>query len=201
MPFRYDPSSDRYQNTETGIYVTRTDALAYVDASLDAGRSVVEQFAEFVAQGDISPDDFHARGWDEIRGEHIRQYLLGRGGLGSMTSEDYGSIGGMLSEQRRYWDGFYDEIAAGGLTAAVIAMRAKMYISAAREAYERGHQRAAKAGGKTRVRWNLGSTEDHCSDCLDLSAQGWMPIEELPTFPCAGATQCLTNCDCGLTYE
>lgn len=201
MPYTYDARSDRYRNTESGRFVTRTDALAYVNQSLDAGKDVVSQFAEFVVDGDISADDWGERVWDEIKQEHIRQYLLGRGGLGSMTQADWGSAGGTLSEQRRYFNGFYAEVAAGALSAAVIAARSRMYVNAAREAYNRGHTRAARGGGKTRVKWNLGNTEEHCSDCIDLSGRGWMPIEELPTVPGAGQTKCLSNCDCNLTFE
>lgn len=200
MAFTFDAVSDRYRDTTTGRYVTRSQALEFVDRSLDASRPVVTQFATLVADGSISPADWNGRMREEIKGEYIRQYLLGRGGVGSMTQEDYGSIGGMLADQYRYLDGFYAEIRAGDLTEAQIAARSRMYVNSAREAYERGHRRAIR-GTRSEVRWNLGSTEEHCGDCLDLAARGWMDIDDLDIYPGGGSTQCLTNCDCNLSYQ
>lgn len=92
MAYTFSASSDRYRDTATGRYVTRRQALEFVEQSLDAGKPVVDQFAQRVANGDISPKDWRNRMREEIKGEHIRQYLLGRGGLGSMTQEDWGRL-------------------------------------------------------------------------------------------------------------
>lgn len=200
MAYTYDARSDRYRNTETGRYVTRTQALEFVERSLDSSRDAVSQVSALVGQGDISPSDWHRRMREEIKQEHIRQYLLGRGGRGSMTQADYGSIGGMIADQYRYLNGFYAEVRAGTLTEAQIVTRARMYTNSAREAYERGHRRAIR-DTHSEVRWNLGATERHCDDCLDLAARGWIDIDDLDIYPGGGSTQCLTNCDCNLSYQ
>lgn len=197
--FVFDPRSDRYRNTETGRYVNRSEALAYVERSFDASRGVVNNYAASVVGGQISPSDWNTRMREEIKGEYIRQYLLGRGGRGSMTDEDFGSIGGMLADQYRYLDSFAAEVAAGNLSEAQIAARARMYVNSAREAYERGHYRAV-SGTHDEVRWMLGDSE-HCSDCEDLAAVGWQSMDALSTYPGAGATACLTNCKCSLDYR
>jgi len=79
---------------------------------------------------------------EAIKAEYIQQYALGRGGLQNMTQADWGSVGGMIADQYRYLDGFAGEIAAGNLSEAQIAMRSRMYINSAREAFWRARQRA-----------------------------------------------------------
>lgn len=172
MPYTFDSQSDRYRDTATGRYVTRSTALEYVERSIGASSDVVTGFAHAVANGDVSAADWHSRMREEIKGEYIRQYLLGRGGLGSMTADDYGSIGGMIADQYRYLDGFYEQVRSGELGEAQIAARAKMYIRSAREGYERGHSRAVG-----------------------------MPFGALPAYPGDGSTECLSNCACFWEFE
>jgi hypothetical protein len=59
---------------------------------------------------------------------------------------------------------------------------------------------AAQAAGRTEVRWMEADVE-HCPDCNVLAELGWMHIEELPTTPGAGATQCMSNCQCHLEFR
>lgn len=198
--YTFDPKSDRWRNDSTGKYVSRDRALAFVEQSIGAGKESVARLAQAQADGDLSARQWLTAMREEIKGETIRQYMLGKGGRGSMEAADWGRVGGLLSEQYKYLDNFYDQVAAGEVSAAEMARRAQMYIGSAREAYERGHFEAMRSR-RSQVKWNLGQTEQHCSGCTDLAAQDWMELEELPTYPCAGDTECLTNCDCYLTYQ
>lgn len=201
MSFTYDPRADRYRS-DRGRFVSRLQARAYIDRSISASKNVVGDLAGLAGKGEISPGDFRERMKAEIKGEYIRQYLLGRGGLGSMTPADWGSLGGMLKSQYTpYLQGFYDDLRKGDLSEAEIARRAQMYISSARQAYERGHLKTMGANGRKRVKWNLGNRVEHCSGCLDWAGKGWMDIDELTTVPGAGQTPCGPSCDCSLSYE
>lgn len=200
MSYVFDAASDRYRDTETGRYVNRSDALAYVERSFDASRDVVNNYAAAVTGGQISPADWRNQMREEIKGEYIRQYMLGRGGRGSMTDEDWGSVGGMLADQYRYLDGFYDEIAAGDMSEAAISARSRMYVNSAREAYERGHFRAVR-GTKDEAHWDIDTGKENCNDCIAQSDRGWIPIAEIDIYPGQGQTQCKTNCGCSFSYR
>ncbi len=133
---------------------------------------------------------------EEMKGEYIRQYLLGIGGADKMTASDWGSIGGMLREQYRYLKGFADSLV--GLSERQIAARIAMYINSAREAFERAKRKAAS--GATQERWVMDPEAEHCVDCVDYDSQGWQPIGTFP-FPGDGSTECLTNCRCHKEYR
>lgn len=166
------PLAARYYDMDAKRFMSRDMALGYVEKSINATSNVTGNLAGLVANTQLSPNDWKQRMREEIKGEYLRQYMLGRGGRSQMQRADWSSIGGMLAEQYKYLDRFADEIAAGKLSEAQIAMRAKMYIESAREGYERGRTRS------------LG-----------------IPIGALPTYPAAGSTPCLTNCKCTWEYD
>lgn len=173
MPaYRWDVGAKRYRDTDTGRFLSREKALEYVDGALQAGRTATGTLANLVAEGTISAADWRDKMRQEIKDEYIRQYLSARGGLSQMTQADWGSIGGMLTEQYKYLDKFYGEVAAGNLTKGQIAARAGMYINSAREANERAHGRS----------------------------QG-LPDGSLPAYPADGSSECLTNDRCRWEIE
>ena len=57
-----------------------------------------------------------------------------------------------------------------------------------------------KQPDNVRIRWKLGTAE-HCVDCIILASQSPYTKASLPTTPRAGATACLSNCKCKLTFQ
>jgi len=139
---------------------------------------------------------------EEIKAEYIRQYMLGRGGRAQMTSQDWGSIGGMIADQYRYLKDFAKLVAEGKLSEAQIRARAAMYANSAREGFERGQARA-NADAKD-VIWVLGPVKtEHCNDCVAFAEMGVQLVADDPysgAMPGSGNTECLTNCACHLEY-
>ena len=167
MPWRFDPTTGRYRDTDTGRFLSLEAVREFVDQSLAGSRDAVGDIAQLVADGRLSVGDWQNRMRQEIKEEYIRQYLLGRGGRNVMGAADWGSVGGMLADQFRYLRGFAEDVETGDLSAGRIAGRSKMYVNSAREAFERGNARA----------------------------QG-IPNGALPAFPGDGTTICLTSCRC-----
>jgi len=200
MPWGWDPGAKRYRDADTGRFMPRADVLAYVDQSIHASGVAANQLVDFVVEGVTSPGDFKTLFRQELKGEYIREYLLGIGGREQMGPRDWGSIGGMLQEQYRHLDDFVAEIAAGELTPEQIAARAEMYVNSSREAYERAHGRNAKALEMTEEQWVVDPAKENCGDCLTYAAMGWEPIGTFPT-PGDGSTQCMTNCGCQKLYR
>lgn len=196
MPWTWNPKLLRYQDVDSGRIIARRDALTYVDEMVDRSTIVSDTLASMVG-GDVallSPGDWRLAMREELKGEYIRQYLLGIGGLEQMTPARWGSIGGMLQEQYRYLDKFTVEIEAGALSEAKIRQRAAMYVNSAREAYERANLLAQTEAGNTEVLWVLDPRCDHCPGCLEYADLGWQTVASDPfdgAFPGSGSTVCL----------
>lgn len=140
----------------------------------------------------------------ELKEEYIRQYVLGRGGLGQMAQADWGRLGSMLKEQYKYLNGFEQAIADGTLSEAQIAARGRMYTNSAREAFEKARSRVAEKAGQDEILWVVDTSKENCEDCLANQAMGWQLVEDNPYGGCvpgSGCTQCLTNCGCSLQYR
>lgn len=207
MPYLWNPAAARYYDPDGGgRFVPRATVLDYVSDSLAGTTGVTDELASLVASGGLSPADWHELMRQEIKREYIRQYLVGRGGLDQMTAQDWGSIGGMLAEQYGYLDGFAGQV--GNLTEGQIKVRqnghqvdrAGMYISSAREAYERGSARANRVAGMGEERWIVDSGKENCGGCLSFAGEGWQDIGYFP-FPGQGETPCLTKCGCHKDYR
>lgn len=205
MPsWAWDAKSARYRDQATGRFMAGDRVLELVQESIGNGYPAMDQLAGYVADGTINAATWETAMRGEIKGEYIRQYLLGRGGLEQMKPGDWGSIGGMLKEQYHpYLDDFRKAIESGALSEAQIAARSKMYINSAREAFERGRAVAEKVAGNDEVSWHVTAVEN-CDDCLAFQAMGWQAVADDPyggAYPGSGATACVTNCQCYLDYR
>lgn len=205
MAWAWNKAASRYQNVETGQFMARKEVLGYVEKSITASGQATDILASYVADGLLAPGDFYSLMAREIKGEYVRQYLLGRGGRAQMTQADWGSIGGMLKEQYNpHLKNFAEQIAQGKLSEAQIRARAQMYVNSAREAFERAQARSAKIAGLDEVKWVLNFTAEHCPDCEIFSDMGWQRVDEDPydgAYPGSGNTVCLTSCKCHLEYR
>lgn len=190
----------KFWNTVTGFFRGRREVEQDAETLIAANTVANEAAIELASTGALDPDAFRAQMREEIKDAYIDQYILGIGGRDQMTAADWGSVGGMIADQYRYLDGFIDEIRAGTLTEEQIRARAGMYINSSREAFERATQRNAQELKLTEMAWTLGEAE-HCPDCLDLAAMGWVPMGTITQYPGGGQTQCLTNCQCHIAYR
>lgn len=189
MTWYWDKEAFDYTDDDGG-QMGREKLLAFGRTSLQASTDKVDLLAARVADGLITADAWHKEMRDELKGEYIRQYLLGRGGRNQMTQVDWGSVGGSLAEQYRWLNRFADQVAGGNLTEGQIKVRsladlagivgerpfqdvrrAAMYVNSAREAFFRAQSRA----------------------------RGFEP-SDLPYMPADGATICLTRCNCSWDY-
>ena len=190
----WDADQYRYV-TETGTLFSKTRMAGMVNQSIDLSANFTNTLTERLINGDITRAQFSSLLREELKGEYIRQYLLGRGGYAQMSQADWGSIGGSLAEQYRYIDGFIDAILSGDLTAKELASRSRMYSNSSREAYSRARDRTMVAWGADEEGWYT-TSGNSCVNCVDYEGEGFMPMGYFPE-PCDGTTVCLTNCRCG----
>lgn len=195
----WDPSVCRYRDLATGRFLSHQTVLALVDRFIAVHADQAGALVGLLVEKRLTVADWELAMRSVIKTNYIQQYVLAKGGLSNMTQADWGRIGGYLKDQYRYLHRFAQEIAAGRLSPGQIEMRARMYMHAAREAFEKVMQMNARDVGMEEEVWVLGEAE-HCQDCVGFAAQGWQPIGTFP-IPGAGATQCLTNCQCHKEYR
>ena len=150
--------------------------------------------------GKINQQQWTLNAREQIKHTFLAQYMLGRGGRGSMTQADWGRCGAMLKKQYQFLQNFEQDLIDGKLSEAQAKVRLGMYFKASTQAYEQGKAYAQglprlpayPGDGQTICRancachWDVEETEDewlaswvlgaaeHCPDCL-TNADKWNP--------------------------
>lgn len=200
LRWEYDDTVKRYRDRNTGRFLSPERIIRVRDQYQTARQQIGVDLAGQLANGDITIQRWVADMRQSVKETYIAEYMLARGGRHNMTQSDWGRLGNMLRNQYGYLDRFAQEIAAGNLSQAQIAARAKMYFASATQAFERAQ--AAGRGiqlsqypcsGQTQcmsqckcslrfeekettweITWRLGVAE-HCDDCVAL-ASSWNPL-------------------------
>lgn len=194
----WDDNVKRYRDSH-GRFLSRSVVLSYIEQSIRASQNVSLTLAEMVYNGILSVSDWEDIMREQIKREYIRSYLLGHGGVNTMTAADWGRIGGMLAEQYKYLKNFASQIATGNLSFVEIQSRSGMYFSSAREAYERATGIQAEEWGAVSESWHTMPGSNSCADCIAFEREGVKPFGYFP-YPGSGKTACLTNCNCTKLY-
>lgn len=208
MPYLYSIDDGRFRDTETGQFVSNFFVENKSAQSVQDSKDTTDIIADLFDEGVQSFEDTRDASWLAIKDEYIRQYLLGVGGRDRMTPADWGRIGGMLSEQKRYFNNMFEQLDNGDISPAEFKSRMRMYIHSSNEAYWRARGVEMNRLGYDEVRWNLGATENHCGVCPEWASMGWQPVcgdggfpGDGCNYPGDGSTPCLTSCRCTLSYR
>ena len=205
MPYKWNPKAQRYQwFNGKARFVSREEVMNWIYSSLRATSTVTDTLAKLVKDQIIAPRDWYEMMKQNIKDEYIRQYITGIGGRANMKAADWGRIGAMVKEQYGWLTGFYQQIKDGKLSEAQIAMRARMYINSAREAYEKANAIVAIKWGADEVYWDVDPSVENCTGCIGFQSLGWSKIASNPyggAYPGSGNTPCLTSCHCTLHYR
>ena len=196
----WDESAKRYRDQGTGRFMSGSRVDDLVARAMLPGTDRIDYLSEIVSDGLISPRDWERMMREEIKRVHIREYLLGIGGRDRMTQADWGRTGGVIGDQYRYLRQFRNELA--GLSEAQIRARSHMYLSAAREAFERAN--AQVHADAAEVRWHMNPAKENCEDCRAFASLGWQPKADDPfggCYPASGCTKCLSRCGCEIQYR
>lgn len=124
--------------------MSENEEQTYLDQSdqdLDESEKRVNELVALLILGTLTPLAFEAMMRQEIEDVYIRQYAIGRGLLSGEAlgeSEIENVLRGLLEFQFDKLHNFVLEIIDGKLSAAQIAARARLYISSAGQAFERG---------------------------------------------------------------
>jgi hypothetical protein len=169
--FEWNPKRKKYTYKESGraLSVQRVNQLR--DEYIREQVTWSEGLASRVASGEMTAQAWESEMRQRLKKSSTAEYMLGRGGINTMTTDDMKVIEGVLRGQYDYLERFAAEVNADFLSEAQIRARSQLYFESTRQMHERG------------------------------KASGWEVEADLPCYPGDGDTQCRSNCKCSWEFE
>ena len=134
-----------------------------------------------------------------IKLTHLWSAALAKGGWAQLTASDYGVVGQTVRFHYQRLDRMAQQIAQGLPLDGRVTVRVEMYAEAARKTYHDIEFRVIQSSTNfTEERNVIDPLAEHCAECDQASAVGWVP---LGTLPRPGYRTCLTNCRCRMEYR
>lgn len=193
MDFYWSESAQRFVDRATGRFLSTLVVNSAVDTVIGKARDHMVEVTQKLQTGDLTLAQWQTQMVDEMKLLLVGASAIGRGGWAQMSQADWGWTGQQLRQQYAYLRNFAHDIATGKQPMdGRLLNRAGMYADYAR-AIERNMQvRTAVLIGRSEER-NLLGQADHCQDCVEETAMGWVPIGTLTLI---GGRQCGSRCHC-----
>lgn len=156
-------------------------------------------------QGAIDLNEWTATMRSAIMNQEIAAEALARGGFNQVRPSDYARTSLRVEKAFEFQRGMQERIVAGyygpTLEANGMLNHASQYAGSARASYENVLLRVNQESGMTEAKREKGAV-DHCPDCVEWAALGWMPIEEMEENYYIGASVCgAGRCHCIIIYR
>lgn len=197
--YTYDKGSQRYRNSDTGRFVSRSTVTSLLDQQVGKLESRLDNLYDAYAKGDITPGVYAERMRTEVRRAHLQQAALAKGGWEQLDQSDYGRVGQALKQIYPKIVGTTRDIQNGDVSEAQAKQRNVAYAGSGRRVHYAIEQNNAKAAepGKIMVEQRiLDPQAQHCEGCLNYAEMG---IQRAGTLPVPGdACRCGDNCRCGI---
>lgn len=196
--FVFDARNAYYEYASDLKQVKGEALLQLVNGRVQDGVTTSDRLFDAYQGGQISLSQMRDALATELRRANSQMFALGRGGWRQVTAEDRALLTERLKQEFDYLRGFMRGIADGKLSEAQIRDRLSMYSEHTRSSFWDGQTAAKADAGYTQERRVLAAAI-HCKDCPDYAAQGWQPINTLPS-PGLGC-QCGARCKCEMEYR
>lgn len=194
--FKWDPSTGQYRRPN-GRFVPRTEIRAVLDKAIDSGSSRIRDLGIALRDGRITQRAWAVEMKTTMKSMHLYSGAAAKGGWAQLTNAELGKIGAQLKDQYKYLDKFSAQLRTGLPLDGRFLSRVELYAEASRGTYMAIEEREMELLGREEYR-NLLGAADHCDDCLDQTARGWVKIGELIEV---GDRQCLSRCRCVFEYR
>lgn len=196
--YEWSATAARYRDPRTGRFVTRSAIRRGLDDIIQRSQNRITAFSDELRDGVIDLAQWQTAMREEIKETQLAAEALLRGGWKQMTAADYGRAGQRIREQYEYLDGFTAGLRDGVVrTDGSFFVRARMYAAAARVGFHDAQGEQLEALGYTEEK-NVLHPAEHCEECVDQTAAGWVPINTLVPI---GSRQCLGNDRCSMNYR
>lgn len=136
--WEFDAPSRRYRNKTTGRYLSASSSVELRDDVVTRLRSEADTLARKLADQAIDVQTWEREMQRAIREVNAVQWAFGRGGRNAMTDDGRSALADLIRAQHEYLRAFAEDVAAGNLSEAQIAARAKLYHGSSVQAYEQG---------------------------------------------------------------
>lgn len=197
--YTYDKDSQRYRNSDTGRFVSRSAVTNLLDQQVNKLESRLDNLYDAYAKGDVLPSVYAERMRTEVRRAHLQQAALAKGGWERLDQSDYGRVGQALKQLYPKIIGTARDIQNGDVSEAQAKQRNTAYAGSGRRIFHATEQKNAKPAepGKAMVEQRiLDSGAQHCEDCLNYAEMGVQPAGTLPVP--GEMCRCGDNCRCGI---
>lgn len=196
--YQWDPSTARFRDPDTGRYIARAEVTGLVDTVILTSQRRITIASDLFRGGTTTLAEWQAEMRQEIKRVHLATEALVRGGWNQLGPSDYGRVGARVKEQYAYLSDFTTQLQAGTIrTDGTFMARARLYAASVRAALHESMTEVVMAAGYTEER-NVLHPAEHCVECLDQSAAGYVPLGTLVPI---GARQCLGNDKCTMRYR
>lgn len=181
-----------------GEFVAFSAVRAALDQALVGASHDAAALAQQLTDGVIGVPQFENAMRGLIKETQIYSMAVAAGGFDSMTQQHLNQLQARLTEQFSFLSDWSDDLAAGKIgSTKQMAARARMYAQSARRTFDEAFRGGQIARGFREERNRLGKA-DHCVQCVDMSAIGWVLIGTLVPI---GLRICLSNCKCVIEYR
>ena len=199
--WRWNERSKIYRNPKTKQSVVELRQVRLRDTFTDIREVNLKPTFDRLFDGRITLQQWRNIMGDTIEEQYLAEYMFGRGGINAMTDDDLLEITRLVNEQKRFLNGFTEDIRRGMLTEPQIRARGELYIESSSQAFETG--KASSYGirlpqypgdgnqicrANCRCHWDLRETEGginafwrldvraaHCDTCL-RNSRDWNPL-------------------------
>lgn len=197
-PYSFDPRAGRYRDIRSGRLVSDVQVRRAIDTVLRNDKVRARTLAEDLRAGRISKQQWAADMRQIVREVHIYSAAAAKGGWAQMDAAAFGQVGAAVRRQNEFLHQFTFQVVTTLPLDGRFTQRAMSYVDAGRSTFHRVQQSEQLAHGKTEVRNILVDLSHSCTECPALTAQEWIPIEQMPP---PGERQCLGNCRCRLEFR
>ncbi len=200
MSYQWDVSASRYRDAQSGRFVSETQIRSAVDQVVQASTDQMVTLTKALQEGRTTLAVWQADMMRAVKDVNLATAVAAHGGRQAMAPADWLYVARDVKAQYQYLRGWAQDIASGAapLDGRLIA-RAELYGIRATAAYEGMKLRDVKNSGATvLVRNVLAGGADHCHQCPDLSARGWVPADEMVPV---GSRQCMARDRCHLEFR
>lgn len=194
--FTYDRLRGRYR-APNGQFVSPLRVRQALDQALDAAADRAKALGLLLRKGEITRSDWYLQMRTIVKDTQLYSMAVARGGWAQMTGTAFGQTSGFVGGQFDFLNRLLRQLEGGLPLDGQFLQRSAMYPQAARSTFHDAFQEEQITQGKTEER-NILHQADHCKECPDLSAKGWVPIGTLTPI---GKRRCLNNCRCTIEYR
>jgi hypothetical protein len=205
-PYTWNPTAKRFI-APSGQFVSLEEVRAGLDSAIAQAALKNKILVDDLVRGTISVFEFERLMQVAIKDTQLYAAAVAAGGYSAISGEQLVFLTQRVSEQFAYlaeWvhrvgekEGDVNEEVEFEETEKAMAARAAMYAQSARRTFEAMWKSQQVDAGKTEERNVLGNAE-HCAQCVDMSAIGWVLIGTLIPI---GERTCLSNCKCRILYR